>query len=181
MGDKPLDLVIRRASEKDDAVLADFSRRTFETAFGPDNDPDEMRFYLDESFSLAKIAEELTDPGTIFLLAYHHETLAGYAKLQEGPPPDCVSDREPVQLSRLYVMSQYMGKGFGSQLIQACFDESRQRGYKTIWLGAWEKNLNAHRLYERCGLARVGTKTFVLGTDVQQDAVFERSLGISTD
>lgn len=39
---------IRRASEKDDVILADFGRKTFETAFGSENDPEDMRVYLEE-------------------------------------------------------------------------------------------------------------------------------------
>ncbi len=168
---------IRRASTKDHAILVDLSRRTFEEAFGPENDPEDMRIYLEASFSPAQIGHALKDPGTTFLLAYDRKTLVGYAKIQSGPPPECVGADEAVQLSRLYVISHYMDRGFGSQLILACIDEARQQGYKTLWLGVWEKNLSAQRLYERSGFVRVGAKEFVLGSDVQQDVVYTRSLG----
>jgi ribosomal protein S18 acetylase RimI-like enzyme len=171
-----LALTIRRATEKDDSILADFSRKTFEEAFGSENDPEDMLVYLEASFSLTKIASELTDPGTIFLLAYDNETLVGYTKLQEGLPPTDMCNEKAVELSRLYVVSHHMGKGFGSQLIQACVDEARQRGFRTIWLGVWEKNVPAQRLYERSGFVRTGSKTFVVGSDVQRDAVYSRSL-----
>ena len=172
-------LSIRRASEKDDGIIADFGRKTFETAFGSENDPEDMRVYLEASFSLTQIAGELMDPGTTFLLAYDNETLVGYVKLQEGLPPTGMTgmcNEKAVELSRLYVVSHHMGKGFGSQLIQACVDEARQRGFRTIWLGVWEKNVPAQRLYERSGFVRTGSKTFVVGSDVQQDAVYSRSL-----
>ena len=169
-------LSIRRASEKDDGIIADFGRKTFETAFGAENDPEDMRVYLEASFSLTQISNELTDPGTTFLLAYDKETLVGYVKLQQGLPPTDMCNEKAVELSRLYVVSHHMGKGFGSQLIQACVDEARQRGFRTIWLGVWEKNVPAQRLYERSGFVRTGSKTFIVGSDVQQDAVYSRSL-----
>jgi len=87
-----------------------------------------------------------------------------------------MSNEKAVELSRLYVESRHMGKGFGSQLIQACIGEARQRGYMSIWLGVWEKNLSAQRLYERSGFLRTGSKTFIVGSDVQQDAVYSLSL-----
>jgi len=105
-----LTLTIRKATEKDDAVLADLGRRTFEEAFGPQNDPEDMRTYLDASFSLAQIVHELTNPDTTFLLAYDSETLVGYAKLQEGLPPTGISQNKTVELSRLYVVSHQMGR-----------------------------------------------------------------------
>ncbi len=169
-------LIVRRALEKDIAVLTDLSRKTFEEAFGDQNDPENMRTYLDASFSMAQITHELSDPETTYLLAYHQEALVGYAKIQGGPSPDCILDEKAIQLSRVYIISQHMGKGFGSQLIQACIDESLQQRYTSIWLGVWEINVNAQRLYERLGFVRAGTKTFILGTDVQQDIVYTRSV-----
>ena len=135
-----------------------------------------MRIYLDKAFSVNRIAQEVMDPLTIFLLAYHEKELMGYAKLQGGRPPRCVPDDHAIEFSRLYIRSRDIGKGFGSQLIQACVDEACRRGYKTAWLGVWEKNVRAHRLYERLGFVNVGNKTFVVGTDVQQDVVYARSI-----
>jgi len=174
--DNTLALTICRASEKDTVVLADFSRRAFEEAFGAQNDPEDMQAYLDSSFSRKQIGDELTDPETTFLMAYQTDILVGYAKIQGGPPPDCIPDKEAAQLSRLYVNLACTGRGLGSQLIQACLDESRKQGYNTIWRGVWEKNEPAHRLYERCGFVRAGAKEFILGNDVQQDVVYTRSV-----
>ena len=169
-------LIIRRASKEDTVALADFSRNAFEEAFGAENDTEDMQVYLDTSFSREQIGHELADLETTFLLAYQKDTLVGYAKIQGGPPPDCAHDKEAVQLSRLYVTWACMGRGLGSQLIQACLDESRQQGYEAIWLGVWEKNIPAQRLYERSGFVRSGTKKFVLGSDIQQDVVYTRAL-----
>ena len=52
-------------------------------------------------------------------------------------------------------------------------------GLKTILRicgSIWKKNVPAQRLYERSGFVRTGSKTFVFGSDVQQDAVYSRSL-----
>ncbi len=171
-----LTLTIRKATKEDGTVLGGFGRKAFETAFGSQNDPEDMQVYLDASFSLTQIAQELKDTGATFLLAYNNEMLVGYAKLQEGLPPTGVSNEKAIELSRLYVESHHMRRGFGSQLIQACVDEARQRGYRSIWLGVWEKNLSAQRLYERSGFLRTGSKTFVVGSDIQQDVVYSRAL-----
>ena len=217
-------LTIRKASENDDAVIAAFGRKTFETAFGSENDPDDMQSYLEDAFSEAQIARELKTPGTTFLLAYNrshlkkkvlvevhggpelqpagilqhseelkqganteigpknyceiasNETLVGYAKLEKSLPPACIRESNAMELGRLYVTAHHMGKGIGSQLIQACVDEASRQGYKTVWLGVWKRNFRAQALYERLGFVRVGTKTFVLGADVQQDLVYAKPL-----
>lgn len=98
-GETELALTIRRASIKDIAVLTDLSRKTFEEAFGDQNNPEDMRTYLDASFSVAQITHELSDPEATFLLAYHQEILVGYAKIQGGPSPECIRDDKIVWLT----------------------------------------------------------------------------------
>ena len=44
-----------------------------------------------------------------------------------------------------------------------------------IWLGVWEKNLRAIRLYEKWGFKKVGTKEFILGSDLQKGSHFRKA------
>jgi ribosomal protein S18 acetylase RimI-like enzyme len=56
----------------------------------------------------------------------------------------------------------------------ACLKEAEAQRHDRIWLGVWERNLQAIAFYERWGFVRVGEKTFVLGTDPQTDHVMAR-------
>jgi ribosomal protein S18 acetylase RimI-like enzyme len=165
-------LFLQTASSTDAGVIADFARQTFETAFGPDNDPEDMRAYLNACFSIARIQEELEKPDVVYLLAYADNLLVGYVKLAAGPPPDYDAGVKPVQLSRIYVASHLLGKGLGSQLMQLTLQECRQLGYESVWLGVWERNTKAQRFYKRCGYQKIGTKSFILGSDKQVDTVY---------
>ena len=169
-------LKIRQASVDDAALIAEIGRRTFEETFGPDNTPEDMEMYLDESFSLDKVKAELSDPGSIFLLAYYNETLVGYAKLYEGNIPDCVKGERVVEFVRIYVIKETIGKGYGSELMSACLKKALDEGYRTAWLGVWERNESAVAFYEKWGFTKAGTQKFILGTDVQTDYVMVRSL-----
>lgn len=171
-------LDIRKATENDCQLIASFGRETFEAAFKSDNDPDNMLIYLETSFSAERIAAELAIPETTFLLAYHQHELIGYAKLQPGAPSVDTHGEDAIQLARLYTAVNQYNKGIGSRLIEACFDEALRQGFKTIWLGVWNKNNRAQRFYERLGFIRIGSTTFILGKDVQQDVVYERSLAL---
>ena len=165
-------IILRSASSKDAAVLADFARQTFETAFGPDNNPDDMQAYLDKCFTKDQLKSELAKPDVIYLLAYDEKMLVGYVKLEVGPPPDYDSAINPVQLSRLYVDSHLLGKGIGTQLMALTLQECHQRGYESVWLGVWDQNMQARKFYERCGYQKIGTKSFILGNDTQIDTVY---------
>jgi ribosomal protein S18 acetylase RimI-like enzyme len=43
-----------------------------------------------------------------------------------------------------------------------------------IWLGTWDQNARGIRFYEKWGFEKVGTQTFLLGTDPQSDVVMAR-------
>ncbi len=165
-------LILHTASIKDAALIADFARQTFETAFGPDNDPEDMRTYLDDCFTHKQIKSELEKSDVTYLLAYAGKMLAGYIKLEAGPPPDYETASNPVQLSRIYVASHLLGQGLGSQLMQLTLQECRRLGYGSVWLGVWDQNVKAQKFYERCGYRKIGSKSFILGSDKQVDTVY---------
>ena len=172
-----MNIALRTASKTDAAIIADFARKTFEAAFGPDNDPEDMRAYLDESFTRARIKSDLAVPGVVYLLAYAEKELIGYVKLAAGPPPDHDAVVKPVEVSRIYVASHMLGRGIGTRLMQLTLRECRQLGYETVWLGVWDRNRKARKFYERCGYRKIGKKSFILGSDMQDDAVYLLDLG----
>jgi ribosomal protein S18 acetylase RimI-like enzyme len=54
------------------------------------------------------------------------------------------------------------------------FEAALRRGAGAVWLGVWERNARAIAFYRKCGFADVGSQTFELGSDRQQDRVMWR-------
>lgn len=48
--------------------------------------------------------------------------------------------------------------------------------FEIMWLGVWEENFNAQRVYEKLGYRRVGKHDFVIGGDVQTDFIMIKQL-----
>jgi ribosomal protein S18 acetylase RimI-like enzyme len=179
MPEKPA-LSIRPATEADAALLAEMGARTFRDSYAHLNRPQDIEKYVAANFSLAQLGKELRDPAATFLLATEAGTDVGYIKLRDGGKPDSVSGPTPVELERIYVERQTIGKGYGSALMAACLEAAQQAGFKTVWLGVWEKNQRAIRFYKKWGFLVVGTQTFVLGDAVQSDYVMARSVELPT-
>ena len=167
-------LSIHRATPDDAELIARIGARTFEASFGADNRPEDMERYLSQNFSKVYIAAQLADPSSIFLLAYKEGKAVGYLMLRTGKKPISVTGNKPVELVRLYIEEEITGKGYGSALMNACLEEAKKNGYRTIWLGVWEKNLRAIGFYEKWGFTKVGKKKFVLGSDLQKDHIMAR-------
>ena len=99
--------------------------------------------------------------------------------LREGKAPVAVTGTEPVELVRIYVENDIIGAGYGAALMNACLEEAKKNGHRTIWLGVWEKNLRAIRFYRRWGFTKVGTKEFLLGSDLQNDHIMARPVDMA--
>lgn len=170
------DLTVRRANPADAGLLADLGARTFYETFAADNSPEDMTAYLAASFNLAQQTAELDEPASSFFIAEVGGRAAGYAKLKAGEPAAGVEGAQPVELVRLYVLREWLGRGVGAALMRACVDEAQQAGHETMWLGVWERNGRAQAFYRKWNFRAVGEHVFQLGSDAQRDILMERAL-----
>ncbi|MBV9926225.1 MAG: GNAT family N-acetyltransferase [Acidobacteria bacterium] len=167
---------VRRASIEDAKLLADLGAQTFAETFEKDNSPEDMAAYLAESFSVARLTEELTDPLSIFFVAEVEGRAAGYAKLHSGHVSEGVEGPQPIELVRLYVSREWLGRKVGEALMRRCVEEARELGFQTVWLGVWEHNRRAQAFYRKWDFREVGEHIFQLGSDPQRDIVMQRAV-----
>ena len=172
-------LRIRRATPADAEALSAAAARWFDETFGPRNDPEDMRLYMEKAFGAAKQRAELGDPRRVTLLVEEEGELAGYVYLHRTPPGEAhpgVPAGEGVEIQRFYVGSAHHGHGVARRLMESAMETAREMGGELLWLGVWEHNTRAIRFYEKHGFADVGEQDFLLGTDLQHDRVMTRPL-----
>lgn len=169
---------IRQADVTDAKLLTDLSYTTFWDAFAhhPKNAPDDLAHYMRQAFNADQISVELADPNAIFLIAEVDGKPAGYAKLILDSTEEGITAERPIELSRLYSHQEYIGKGVGQNLMDACFDLAKARRHDVMWLGVWEYNPRAQRFYEKNGFREVGKHTFQLGSDPQIDLLMQKEI-----
>jgi diamine N-acetyltransferase len=175
MTQKP-DPAIRRATLADAHLLSELGSQTFSETFAAENTPEDLAEYIATSFNVARQTSELEDPASVFLIAEVGGRPAGYAKLRDGEPEQGIEGAKPIELVRLYVLREWLGRGIGAQLMRACLDEARQSGHETIWLGVWERNPRAQAFYRKWNFRSAGEHMFQLGSDLQRDLLMERPL-----
>lgn len=168
--------IIRRADSGDAALLAQLGARTFSEAFHADNEASDLAAHLASTYSTEKQSQELADPLSVFFIAEVGGVAAGYAMLYAGVAPACVPQDQPIELARIYVSNQWLGRGIGEALMRRCIDHGREEGHRTIWLGVWEKNPRAQSFYRRWEFRDVGRQVFQVGSDPQNDIVMSRAL-----
>ena len=149
-------VTIRIADKKDAELIAELSQQTFIETFASSNSKENMDKFLQESFSKEALINEVGAFGNIFLLAYEIE--------------------KPMEIARLYVSKDAIGKGIGKLLMQESISIAKQRGKSLIWLGVWEHNKRAIDFYTKWGFEKFATHFFKLGDDNQTDWLMKKSL-----
>ena len=166
-----------RIATKDDAVLiADISRKTFYDTFAPDNTKENMDKFLSEQFTRGRLILEVGAEENIFLLAYVDGVVAGYVKLRDGKQPAELKGFDVLEIARLYVIEDFIGKKVGGALMKESISIAKEKGKEAIWLGVWEKNKRAIEFYNRWGFEKFSECDFLLGDDLQKDWLMKKGL-----
>jgi GNAT superfamily N-acetyltransferase len=166
----------REATLQDVEPLLQLARRTYYETFAAVNTPGNMDAYLSSTITLPQLTAELSDPRATFYVAEIDGGLIGYAKLHAGTPPDCVIGEGPIELVRLYVDRPWQGHGVAATLMNMCLTAARKAGFKTMYLGVWEKNHRAQAFYRKWEFVPVGAHIFQMGDDPQIDFWMMRPL-----
>lgn len=171
-------LRIKVACTKDAAALSRLGKTTFSETFAKFNKEKNFRKYLKASFSNKSIHEQLEDDRNFFLIAQLQDEYLGYAKLRENNKPFHDKSVNAVELERIYVLKAYQGEGIGKNLLEKCHAFAQLRKYPVMWLGVWEKNLEAVKFYQRQGFVVFGSHKFDLGGELQNDYLMKKDLEV---
>jgi ribosomal protein S18 acetylase RimI-like enzyme len=108
------------------------------------------------------------------------ESLGGpiaYAYMRAtSDPPDGVAGSRPFEIVRFYVDATCQGKGVGAALMEACFQDAKERGADVIWLQVWKEAPWAVGFYQRMRFSVVGSAHFYFGEQIGDDHVMSRAL-----
>ena len=174
----PLAFTTRRADPSDVPEVCDLGSSVFSTAFGHSVPPDALQAYLSESYTPKAIAGDISDPSKSTIIASDKiGTVVGFAMLTRGTSDPCVDHLGgKVELQRVYVDSQFHGQGIGKLLMDELEKIAKKEGFEHIWLGVWEENLKAQKVYEKLGYERLGEHDFAVGSVVQRDHIMVKVL-----
>jgi diamine N-acetyltransferase len=170
------DCLVRQATALDAGLLTELGKRSFYEAFSDQITPQDMRAHLQRAYNKAEIENQLNEAHSLFLIVASQFEPAGYAFLYPTFLPDCIQDSAAIQLVRFYLLKKYYGRGLGNALMQACLKKARKRGYPSIWLSSWELNDRANAFYKKWHFKTVGRQKFTVGSDIQNDIIFTRSI-----
>jgi ribosomal protein S18 acetylase RimI-like enzyme len=164
---------IKLATINDLAQLQAIGRQTFSETFDSTNTEENMRKYLDERFSAAKLTAELNDPHAVFYFAMLHNKVIGYLKINFGISQTEFQNDSAVEIERIYVLSEFHGKKVGQMLYDKSLEIALQKKAESVWLGVWEHNYRAINFYKKNGFVAFDKHIFKLGHAEQTDLLMK--------
>lgn len=169
-------LDFQKCNGKDLRILSKLSRKTFIDAFEKQNNPTDFQEYIKNAFSLSTLNDELSNLDSHFFFVYENQKLIGYFKLNEFNAQSELKEKEGIELQRIYVINEYQGRNLGAQILLKIMEIANQKKKKYIWLGVWERNLDAIRFYKKYGFIKFDTHPYYIGSDKQTDWLMLKKL-----
>ncbi len=166
---------IRRAGPADAESLADAADRSFREAWQKSTSQADLDAYCLKQFSPDAVATAIGAAGETWLMA-EVDGVAGYARLVAGTPSTGVGGERPVQLSRIYALSKWHGRGIGPALMRASLRAAATAGHDVMWLSVWKQAPQSQAFYRKWGFDRVGEDLFQLGRTVYEDWLLQRDV-----
>lgn len=170
------DITIRPLNLDEVNALQHISRVTFLETFADINTEENMQKYLEESFSVAQLSEELNNPLSPFYVAELNNEVIGYLKLNTGEAQKENAHEHALEIERIYVLRDYLGKKVGQLLYNKAIEVAQQMKVKHVWLSVWEKNFRALSFYKKNGFVAFDEHVFMLGDDRQIDIMMKKVL-----
>jgi diamine N-acetyltransferase len=170
-----MEVKIVNCTLKHRAVLAELGASTFYESYKDENTEEDMQQYIQSTYAIEKIEENLGDTNVIYFLAYTYDGEAGYVKLllnQFNPK----LNGSCAELEKIYVRKSFQRKGIAHQLLMHTIQFCKTHQYKNLYLGVWQQNFNALAFYEKEGFKTFDERKFNLGDRICDDFMLNLEL-----
>ena len=159
-----------RSCGREDAALIDtLFRKSFCDTFAHLYRPEDLDAFLG-NLTIEAWEAELANEHYAFQLAEADGVPVGFVKL--GPPELPVERRgSAIEIRQLYLLHEWRGAGVAHALMEWAMEEARVRGAREMYLTVYKDNHRARRFYQRCGFEEVGTYTFMVGEQADEDII----------
>ncbi|MFD2729631.1 GNAT family N-acetyltransferase [Enterococcus camelliae] len=158
-------------------ALQKVSVETFYDTFAAQNTKQNMEDYLESSYKLEKLTEELENENSFFYFVLNdNDEIMGYLKLNVNDVQSEDGFENALEIERIYICKAFQKQGLGKILYDIAIAKATQLGKQRIWLGVWEFNQNAKAFYQHLGFKFVGSHTFNMGDDPQTDLIMVKDI-----
>lgn len=176
------EVIYRDALEDDISSLCSFGAQEFTRTFGHLYPPEDLAFFLQDSYTPKIIGNWISDPNYKVILSIYKNEIIGYivAGICDLEHHDITKD--DIEIKKLYIHPSQFGKGISHQLMKLMLEYIVDKQTKLnllssfIYLGVWENNFRAQKFYNKYNFNRVGEHLYIVGNCRDLDYIFRAPL-----
>lgn len=144
-------------------------------AYAVDGITFEFANFITKRFSTAHIESTLKKNPNQLVIAYQNGNPIGVAEIMYDST--CPIRKTPApELSKLYVLERFYGKGIGFGLLKAAEEEVKKNGFSECTLEVYIKNDRAIQFYKRQGYVSIGNVDFPMEFNTYENLVMHKVL-----
>lgn len=171
------EIIIRPCTTGDAHRLSVVAAATFIETYAGIVDGDDLVAHCHTTHAPEAYATLLADPGKQLFLATLDpgEAPVGFMLMGE---PDLPVETGPddMELTRIYALHRFHGRGLGPRLMRTAIDTAGAAGRRRLLLAVYSRNDRANAFYARHGFRQVGTRLFHVGVNDYLDRVLALDL-----
>ncbi len=162
----------RIISLSDMDVLQKVGKETFYDSFIDITPPDDMKAYLNSSFSSDVLQTELEDEQSKYYFLELGDVVVGYGKINfDKAPYGMMEIPHSMEIQRIYIKKEFQRMGAARKLMHVFFDEAKRRKCNSIWLSTGSFNNHALSFYKKYGFEKIGNHEFPVGGKIFEDVI----------
>ncbi|WP_109435358.1 MULTISPECIES: GNAT family N-acetyltransferase [Aquimarina] len=135
----------------------------------------EMATYIDERFSPKYLEKTIKNNPNSLIVAYINENPIGVAEIIFDTSCPIRKIQIP-ELSKLYVLERFYGKGIGYRLLKEVENELLETGFKQLYLEVFTENPKAISFYLRQSYQKIGKVNFPMQDNTYKNWVMTKTL-----
>ena len=153
-------LEIRALQKELIPALVDLAKTTFIQSHGHSASKEDIEHYTSTKINIVELNREYENESNLFHLLYLDNRLIGYSKLCLNASYRLISEDPVAKLERLYLLEDYIGRGFGLELLNFNIELSKSHNQLGMWLYVWIHNDRGIQFYKRAGFEKIGEEDF---------------------
>lgn len=169
------EIVYRKAVADDALKLSILFQQVYIQTYGVDGVSGEYANFISRQFAVEKLLNTISTQPDNITVAIYGDNLVGVAELEwniKCPVGDFVSP----ELSKLYVLEWFSGKGIGFNLLKAAEQTVLLKGFTELWLWVYVLNPRAIAFYERQNYHSIGTAFYQMEVNKYENFVMYKKL-----
>jgi ribosomal protein S18 acetylase RimI-like enzyme len=151
---------LRLANLDDVTNLVVLKQQVWVSTYAIEGIQKEYSVYLLDIFTLENEKAILEDQHKFTLIAEFKGHLIGCAEVNLNPSESIPQIENIPEISRLYVLERFCGKGIGKMLLNETISALKKINYNGVWLSAYHKNQRAINFYKQNGFNDIGKLLF---------------------